>query len=309
MKRRDFIRNSIGAGIFAGTALTLGNYGKLLAYNENSILSPYDLVAVKGGSPQAMFDKGIAALGGIRAFVKPNQTVVVKPNIGWDAPPERAANTNPDLVKQIVKHCLQAGAKQVYVFDYTCNEWQRCYTNSGIQKAVKEAGGKIVPGNDKKYYQDVVVRGGQKLKKSAEHELILESDVFINVPILKHHGGAGLSISMKNLMGIAWNRRMWHAKGLQQCIADFAYYRRPDLNVVDAYNVLMRNGPQGVSTADVVRVKAQILSTDMVAADAAATKFFDKNKAPKSVQHIKIAHDRKVGNMNLSELNIKRIQV
>ncbi len=104
--------------------------------------------------------------------------------------------------------------------------------------------------------------------------MILQSDVFINVPVLKSHGGARLTVAMKNLMGIVWDRGEWHANDLHQCIADFTSYRKPDLNVVDAYNVMMRHGPRGVSTADVVNLQSQLLSTDLVTADAVAAKLF-----------------------------------
>jgi uncharacterized protein (DUF362 family) len=262
---------------------------------------------VKGGEPNVMFDKAIEAAGGIKTFVKPGQKVVVKPNIGWDVTPERAADTNPVLVKRIVEHCLKAGAKEVVVFDYTCDNPQRCYKNSGIEKAVKDAGGQMAPGNVEKYYHEVTIPDGKVLKKVKEHELILESDVFINVPVLKSHGGATLTISMKNLMGIIWDRRYWHQHGLHQCIADFATYRKPDLNVVDAYRILKRNGPRGVSTADTVLMKALLLSTDMVTVDAAAAKLFGKE--PGEIKHIKLAHEMGVGNMNLGEAAIKRIKV
>ena len=144
MKRREFIKKSVGAGVVAGTTLSVLNNENLFAINKYKADElPYDLVAIKGGGPEAMFDKAIASLGGISKFVKRNQTVVVKPNIGWDSTPERAANTNPNLVGRIVEHCIKAGAKDVYVVDHTCNEWTRCYKNSGIEDAVKKAGGKI----------------------------------------------------------------------------------------------------------------------------------------------------------------------
>jgi uncharacterized protein (DUF362 family) len=112
---------------------------------------------------------------------------------------------------------------------------------------------------------------------------------------------------MKNLMGIVWDRRYWHRNDLHQCIADFATWRKPDLNIVDAYRVMTRNGPRGVSEADIVLKKSLIISTDMVAADAAAAKIFGSE--PSDIQHIKIAHEMGVGNMNLDELNIERIRV
>jgi len=257
MKRRDFIKNGIGAGIIGGSAMALGSYNKI--FGGTSAEQSYDLVAVRGGDPATMFDKAILSLGGIKSYVKPNQTVVIKPNIGWDGPPERGANTNPALVARIVEHCLTAGAKTVYVFDHTINEWTRTYSNSGIEKAAKDAGAKIVAGNSESYYHQVTIRNGRKLKSDKVHELILESDVFINVPILKTHGGSILTISMKNLMGTNWDRQWWHGNDLHQCIADYASEIKPTLNVVDAYRVMKRNGPRGVSLSDVVEMKSLII--------------------------------------------------
>ncbi len=152
MDRRDFIKKSIQAGILVGSASSLGKYSNLFASQTSLPSNNYDLVAIKGGEPDAMFDKAIESLGGMKSFVKKGQKVVVKPNIGWDVAPDRAGNTNPVLVKRIVQHCYEAGAKEVYVFDNTCDNWKRCYSNSGIERAVKDAGGKMVPGNSESYY-------------------------------------------------------------------------------------------------------------------------------------------------------------
>lgn len=308
MNRREFIKKSFSTGIITTSALTFGNYSRLFANSFlTSLDNPYDLVAIRGGEPDLMFDKGIQSYGGMKSFVKKGQTVVVKPNIGWDAVPERGANTNPVLIKRIIQHCLDAGAKDVFVFDHTCDNWKRCYSNSGIESAVKDAGGKIVSGESESYYQKIEIKNGKKLTTAKVHELILQSDVFINVPILKHHSSADLTISMKNLMGIVWDRGYWHRNNLHQCIADFTSFRKPDLNVVDAYFVMKRNGPRGVSRDDVATIKSQIISTDIVAADAAAAKFFEAN--PEDIEYIRIAHEMKLGNMNLDQLNINRIKM
>lgn len=268
---------------------------------------PYDMVAVRNGGPAAMVDAAIAAMGGMKQYVKPNQTVVVKPNIGWDSGPERAANTNPEVVGRIVKHCRDAGAKKVVVFDNTCDEWTRCYKNSGIEKAVKDNGGLMVTGKTEAYYHPVEIPDGVIMKKNKVHELILESDVFINVPVIKNHGGAVMSLTMKNLMGIVWDRRFFHANGLQQCIADFATFRKPDLNIVDGFRVMKRNGPRGVSVDDVAEMRYLLLGSDMVALDTAATKVFgmDTNR----VRHIILAEQLGVGTTDLESLNIKRISI
>ncbi len=308
MDRREFIKKSLATGVVTTSAFTFGNYSPLFAYPYKSLFDkPFDLVAIKGSEPDVMFDKGIQSLGGMKTFIKKGQTVVVKPNIGWDVTPERAANTNPLLIKRIIQHCFEAGAKDVYVFDHTCDNWKRCYSNSGIESAVKDAGGKIISGESESYYQKVEVKNGKKLTTAKVHELILDSDIFINVPILKHHGSADLTISMKNLMGNVWDRGFWHRNDLHQCIADFTSFRKPDLNIVDAYSVMKRNGPRGVSQEDVLTMKSQIISADIVAADAAAAKLFNLN--PEEINYIRIAHEIKLGNMNLDQLNINRIKL
>jgi len=301
MDRRTFFKKSLGASVAIGTYFTSSQFSKILAFSQTN----YDLIAIKGGEPEDMFDKGIQELGGMKTFVKKGQKVVIKPNIGWDVIPERAANTNPKLISRIVKHCLDAGAKEVAVVDHTCDEWQRCYKNSGIERAVKDAGGKIVPGNSESYYQEIKIPKGKILTSTKEHEIILSADVFINVPILKNHSGTTLTIAMKNLMGNVWDRKYWHGNDLHQCIADFATYRKPDLNVVDAYNVMKSNGPRGISKEDVVNMKAQLLSTDIVAIDAASAKLFGMK--PEDVRYIQIAAEMKIGRMDLDKLNIKRI--
>jgi uncharacterized protein (DUF362 family) len=304
MDRRNFLKT---AGVLTGSVVvTPGIYGKLFARSSRYINENFDLVAIKGGEPDIMFDEAIKQLGGMKTFVKKNQKVVIKPNIGWDVIPELGANTNPKLVSRVIQHCFNAGAKEVYVFDHTCDDWRRCYTNSGIEKAVKEAKGTMVPGNSESYYQEVTIKNGKKLTKDKVHELILSSDVFINMPVLKHHSSTRMTINMKNLMGIVWDRGYWHRNNLHQCIADFATYeRKPHLNIVDAYNVMMKNGPRGVSKADVVVMKSQILSTDMVAADSAAAKMFGAE--PETVPYIKYANEMGVGKMDLNSLQIKRI--
>ncbi len=304
MRRREFISKSLKAGLVSGAALSVGSYSNLFPSTLFPINTNYDLAAIKGGEPDAMFDEAIKVFGGMSKFVKKGQTVVVKPNIGWDVIPERAGNTNPLLVNRIIKHCFDAGAKDVYVFDHTCDNWNRCYSNSGIENAVKDAKGKIVSGASESYYQDVSVKQGKKLKKVKVHELILESDVFINVPILKHHSSADLTIGMKNLMGVVWDRGYWHSNNLHQCISDFTSFRKPDLTVVDAYYVMKRNGPRGVSKNDVLTMKSQIISPDIVAADTAAAKLFGTD--PNKIDYIRIADEMKIGTMNLDKLSIYR---
>ena len=306
MKRRDFFTTSISGGLAAGAALKMGTFDKLMPPRSTS--AKYDMVAVMGGNPDSMFDLGIQELGGMGAFVQKGQKVLIKPNIGWDVIPDLAANTNPLLVKRIIEHCFRAGAKEVYVFDHTCDNWVNCYKSSGIEKMAKSAGAKVVPGNSESYYQQVEIPGGIKLQKTKVHQLLLETDVFINVPILKDHNSTRMTCCLKNTMGLIWDRGYWHSNDLNQCIADFALYeKKPALNVIDCYNVMVKHGPQGVSKEDVVSMKSQILTADWVAGDAAAAKML--GLSIDKIEYIPIAHKMGLGNMNLDALNIKRIKM
>ena len=311
MDRRDFLK----AIAISGAAISLkmsGGMDVMAQTTRNAAGKSVDLVAVMGGEPEALFRRAIQEMGGIGRFVKKGQRVVVKPNIGWDKTPELAANTNPQLVAEIVRQCLAAGAKEVTVFDHTCDDWVKTYKNSGIEAAAKAAGAKVIPANEEAYYRQIALPGGKKLKDAQLHRALLDSDVWINVPILKHHGGANLTISMKNLMGIVWDRRIFHRNDLQQCIADICTLdKKPVLNVVDGYRMLKTNGPRGGSAADVVNSRIIFISPDIVAVDTAAARFFDQiQKMPlEDVAHIANGQTLGVGTMNLDKLNVKRVRL
>jgi uncharacterized protein (DUF362 family) len=306
MKRRDFFKTSLNGGMAAGAALSFGGYEKL--WKTTPAAPKYDMVAIMGGTADAMFDLGIQEYGGMGAFVKKGQKVLIKPNIGWDVIPELAANTIPALVRRIIEHCFRAGAKEVYVFDHTCDNWVNCYKNSGIEKIAKSAGAKVVPANSENYYHEIEIPGGVKLKKAKVHELLLETDVFINVPVQKDHSSTRMTASLKNMMGVVWDRAYWHSNNLDQCIADYALYeKKPALNIIDCYNVMVKHGPQGVSKEDNVLMKSQIITTDWVAGDAAAARML--NVPVEKISYIPIAHKMGLGNMNLDGQNIKRIKM
>ncbi len=303
MKRRTFLQQGFIAGATVSNISLFGWHN--LAFGQDVASVTPDLVAVRNGEPDVMFDKAIAAVGGMNTFVQQGQIVVVKPNIGWDRKPETGANTNPLLVKRIVEHCLSAGAKKVYVFDHVVNRGAKTYKTSGIEQTAKAGGAIVAPAGSKTYYEPVTIPGAERLKTARVHELLLEADVFINVPVLKHHFSSQATIAMKNLMGVVWDRETYHRQGLHDCIADFCLYRIPDLNIVDAYRVTMANGPQRARESDIALKKMLLLSADIVAIDAAAVKILGKE--PQNIRYIRLGHEKKIGTMNLAELNIHKI--
>jgi len=289
------------------------SWWKLISSRLFAAENRYDLVAVKGGnSPVQLFNAAISQMGGMQKFIKKGGSVLIKPNIGWDRPPEYGANTNPDLVAAVVKECYKAGAAKVYMFDHTCDEWQGCYKKSGLQNAASSSGAELVPASSEEYFVKSSIPRGRTLKEARVHKLFLSCDSIINIPVLKHHSSTVLTASMKNLMGVVWDRGEWHRAGLHQCIADFSTLRKPDLVIIDGWRVMTRNGPRGYSAADAQNMKYLFMSSDPVAADSAAAMVLAQSvgiKSPSDIKYINIADQMGLGRKDLSKLNIKRITI
>lgn len=315
MQRRHFLKTAI-LGAVAGTVglknMKLFALDKAASGKIPQTDAIPDMVAVMGGEPEQLYARAIQEMGGISRYIKPGMKVVVKPNIGWDKTPEFAACTNPILIGAIVRDCLQAGASEVKVFDHTCDQWRGCYENSGIQEAVKQAGGQMAYAHEEKYFREIELPRALRMKKPKIHESLIDCDAWINVPVLKNHGGARMTICMKNYMGIVWDRRYLHSNDLQQCIADAATFeKKPVLNIVDAYRIMTQNGPKGRSLEDVQTPKALFMSSDIVALDTAATQFFNqfREMTIQEASHIVLGEKHKLGTTDLDKLNIKRIRI
>lgn len=311
--RRKFLKkmkNILESTFFTFTIFPLlAEYAKA-AENKTS----FDMVALKGGKgPDDLFRKGIGYLGGMSRFVKKGQRVLIKPNMGWDRTPEYGANTDPALIGAIARECFNSGASEVYVLDHTCDSWKSCYRNSKIEEYATNSGAKTVPANSQDYYIKTLIPRGKVLKEALVHKLYMECDVVINVPVLKHHSSTSITASMKNLMGVVWDRYEWHRKDLHQCIADFATLRRPDLCILDGWKVMVKNGPRGYSTSDTVKYEYLFISTDPVAIDSAGVSVLAKAGAlkgkPEDIRYIKIAKDYGLGRTDLDKMNIKRLTV
>ena len=302
MKRRTFCALTGGAVAFSAMPAPLRAFA---ATGEDS--GP-DIAAVQGGDGIARLDRSLEEFGGIRAFVGSGQSVVIKPNMGWAVPPSSGANTDPALVKRLAELCLQAGAAKVTCFDNPCDHWRDAYRESGIEAAVIAAGGVVAPPNGERYYRQVDLPAGVKLREAAVHEAWLEADVVFNMPVLKHHGGAGMTAALKNLMGVVRDRSFYHRNGLDQCIADFAANgKRPTLNIIDAGRVMLTGGPRGQSHSQYKRLDLLIVSPDIVAADVAAALSFGAK--PEDFAYIGMAAKQGAGRGSLDGLDVRRIRI
>jgi len=242
--------------------------------------------------------QAMADLGGMERFVKPGDVVWIKPNIGFRMVPEFAANTSPDVVATLVNLCIEAGAKQVRIGDNSCYGQSAAYPMSGIERAATEAGGEVVflPEAD---FVACQIRG-ERLDSWPLAAPIIESDVVINVPVVKHHPLTGVTACLKNLMGVAGgDRNLWH-EAIETCLCDLAAYLKPALNVVDAVRVMKRNGPIGGELGDVEFIGAVAAGVDMVALDAFAAEQLDLS--PQQVPMLQTAARRGLGEMDYRKL-------
>jgi len=266
---------------------------------------PY-MTVVHGTPIDVNVKTAIAKLGGMRRFVGNGDDVVIKPNICAARAQKYAATTNPTVVATLVRLARGAGARRVRVMDNPISSSPNsCYSASGIASAVKAAGGsmQVMSGSRYKTYD---IPGG-KLKRHPLYRDMVECDVLINVPIAKQHGSTGLTLAGKNLMGCTSNRSRMHNLGLSRTIAELNAKLKPELTVIDAIRILVRNGPTGGSLNDVRRKDIVIASKDWVAADAYATRLF--GKSPGYVPYIAAAAKMRLGKANLSGLVIKKYEV
>lgn len=258
----------------------------------------------EGGDASSRLRDALAKLGGMERFVRPGDRVVVKPNIGWDRTPEEAANTDPAVVAELCRLAREVGASSVRVFDRACNDARRTYERSGIRAAVEGLSDEEVRIEHVRdgLFQTVELPGAVELERWPLYRPALQADVLINVPVVKHHGLTGVTLGMKNLMGIMGGNRGRIHWGIDDSLVDLNSAVRSHLTVVDATRILLRNGPQGGGTEGVRIANRIAVSDDIVAADAWGAREFGID--PLGVGHIRRAHERGLGMGDLERVDI-----
>ncbi len=262
------------------------------------------LAVAEGKDYAGITVKALGALGGMRRFVRNGDTVVVKPNIGWDRSPEQAANTHPLVVRAVVEDCLRAGAGKVKVFDRPCNDERRCYVNSGMTAALRDLKKVELKFIEDERFRKVAINGAV-LREWELYGEAMSANVFINVPVAKHHGLTRLSLGIKNVMGVMGGNRGKIHRNIGPALADINGALKSHLVVIDATRVLTDHGPQGGDLRDVRVLNKVIASTDIVAADAYATTLFGLK--PADISTTVAAYRKGLGEMNLSRVRIVKV--
>ncbi|MDR0843063.1 MAG: DUF362 domain-containing protein [Acidobacteriota bacterium] len=320
--RREFINRSLRAGLGAVGATGVGLW--LASRNEHpqrvqaaASVRSYEIAAsgsapvfpamvtVTGGLPAQLVDRAMKELGGMQRFISRGDVVVLKPNIGWDRVPQQAANTNPDLVKRVAELCFEAGAKKVVVTDVSCNDPRRCFQRSGIAASAEKTGATVLLPEEHKF-RDFRL-GGELLSVWPIFTPMVEADKIINLPIVKHHNLCRATLGLKNWYGLLGGRRNQLHQNIEMGITDLANFIRPTLTILDAYRILISNGPQGGNLNDVRTMKTLIAGTDPVAIDSFGATLLGIESG--TLQYLNVAEKRGLGKVDFTQLNAKSLTI
>lgn len=267
-----------------------------------------DIGVAKGENIESTVRAAVASIGGIGAFVKKGDQVIVKPNLSFASPPKRATTTNPEVLKAVIKLCIEAGAKNVLVVDHPLQDAAIIGARSEVVQAVKEIKGAslILPTTENLYVETPIPKG--KIMKSTKTALILnEADVLINLPVAKSHSAAHVSLGIKGNLGLVWDRVAYHNSGdFYQSLADLATIIKADLTIIDAVRALTTRGPQG--PGKVVQLDTIAAGRDPVAVDSYAvslTPWYNMELKGSNIPYLVRSSEMDLGEIDPSKLNVE----
>jgi uncharacterized protein (DUF362 family) len=297
LSRRQFIITTA-----AGVAVGLTGYPSFLRAAEEVDL------AVISGEPVAATRKALEIVGGIARFMKKGQRVVIKPNMSFARTPDFAASTHPQVVVAVAQACIEAGAREVLVLDHTLQRAELCLERTGIRDACKQhvPGVHVLALQDRKFFREIRIPQGKVLDRVEVLTDILDNAVLINVPVAKSHSATGVSLGLKGLMGLIWDRESFHSQfNINQGIADLATVIKPQLTILDATRAMASGGPGG--PGDVKKPNLIIAGVDPVAVDSygvGIVPWYGRNFKGRQVEHLLEAHQRGLGKIDVEKLRI-----
>ncbi len=293
-------RNFVTAGAYMVSAAALTGI-------KVSAEAQKPLVAVAKGSPSDCVKRVVNAVGGIKRFVKEGDRVLIKPNMGFPNPPEWSTTTHPDVVKAVAELCIEAGARRIIVMDHALRDGELCREKTGIGEALKGLKNVIIATpDDPKFFEEIPVPGAKELKRTAVAKEVLKANCIINIPTAKSHSATGVSLGIKNLMGLVYDRRVFHDEmDINRAIAEQLIVIKPTLTIIDAVYALLTRGPGG--PGEVSKPDTIVASTDPVAADSYAVglvRWYNREFRGDQVKHIKIASEMGFGEIDIAKMDI-----
>lgn len=267
-----------------------------------------DIGVGKGTDIEASVRAAVAAVGGMEKYVAKGSRVAIKPNLSFASPAERAATTNPETIKAVIKLCLEAGARQVLVIDHPLQHASIIGTESEVAQAVKETKDALLMlPTTENLYEDKAIPLGTAMKSTKTMKILNEIDTLINLPVAKNHSATFVSLGIKGNLGLVYDRMAFHnSSDFMKSLADLATVIKADLSIVDAVRALTTRGPQG--PGKVVKLDTIVAGADPVAVDSYATELTPwNNRAAKGINiaYLKYANEMGLGEIDTEKLNIK----
>jgi len=294
--RRDFIKISAGAAL-----ATLLPKPLLGAENTNG-----PVIAVAHGEKSKLVHTAVDLMGGIKNFVKSGDVVCLKPNLSFASNTDCGATTSPEVVKGMVQLCLDAGASRIFVVDHTIQDPTLCVERSRIEEAIIDKKVSLVTLQQERQYTEIEVPGGKQLTTIQVAKIIQDADLLVNMPTAKSHSGTGVSLGIKNLMGLIWDRGYLHRVNLHDAIAELATVIKPGLTIVDATKALTSGGPGGPGKT--VILNKVVAGIDPVAVDSytvGIAQWYKRSWTGNQVQYIKAAANLGLGEIDTNKMQIK----
>ena len=296
--RRNFIKSSavLGTATFFASSLI----PKFLRANLNN--TP-DIVSIPGNDPKINIPRLLEPLGGIENFVKKGDSVGFLLNSPWVHP---GYYTNPDVALCMMKMCKDAGADKIIIFKTARDGY---WENSQYYEEMKDILDDISYSEER---TEVDIPDAFELNSAVVYKDLQEVDVFINIPVAKHHNGTLFSGILKNLMGASdrdTNRYMHSPDGeytygkqeyLSTCIADLNLIRLPDLSIIDAIECALDNGPRG--PGETTQPNKILAGTDALALDMYSAELIGMD--PDDILMFKKAAEHKIGDYGIDDKRI-----
>jgi uncharacterized protein (DUF362 family) len=291
LNRRQFLDRLAKAGISITAACAAGFWfhdskGPTLSKNDQSnlILPDFSIHAlgqkmsiVRGEDRVATLRMALKSLGGIEAFIKKGDRVLLKVNAAFASPAMLSATTHPAIITEMTQLCLRAGAASVLVTDNPINDPASCFSLTGIADAARSAGARVLlPRND--LFSPMTVKDAKLIRNwPVLYKPFTDITKVIGMAPLKDHHRSGASMIMKNWYGLLGGRRNIFHQDIHNIIMELAMMVKPSLVILDATTSMMTNGPTGGSLSDLKNTNTMIVSTDQVAVDAFGASLLGKS--------------------------------
>lgn len=247
--------------------------------------------------------RGIDLLGGPRAFVKPGESILLKPNWLAAAPPEDCVTTHPAVFRVVAEVLKEAGAVLSYGDSPAFQAPELAARKTGCQAVGDELGLKLA---DFVTPVEVFFEGGKQNKRFTVAKAVAECDGLVSLPKLKTHGFLKFTGSIKNQFGCVpgalkgeFHVKMPDARDFAQMLVDLNHWVSPRLYVMDGIVAMEGNGPRGGTPCP---MNLLLLSADPVALDATVCRLLDLD--PSLVPTTVFAQQAGCGTLELSEIEL-----